>query len=503
MATAYLKNGKLYVGYMDVTIGRQRCERAPKELGVDKDLGLRYAEKIEEKLRAQAEIVGKKAGPLTVQIWFADWSKRRRAEGLSSADDDERRIRIHVLQANPEFADMPLDAVRRRHTKALLSKLKAKIGTEKEKLGARTVRNIWGALSSMFEDAVDSEVLSANPCKLKRGSLPKRSDKDATWRSTAIFARREIEQIVVDDRTPWDRRMFYAACFFAGGARFGEAAARRWRDYDPELRPLGRLKIETSYSTKTKKEKNVKTEVARNVPVHPVYAALLAEWKLSGWEQLMGRAPSPDDLIVPSREGAFRNANHMLHRFHEDLERIGLRPRRLHDLRRTFISLCREDGANKELLRWVTHGVTSDVMDTYTTPTWEALCSQVSVLKLDFRRGEVIALPKAAAGGGGGSGGGGDGGDHTGSNDEPVAVTTLLPAAAVKGREGSEGAASTIHHAAPFATLRADDHREAAKGVLVGNFQVPSAPPIKLLKLLRFLSRDGLLLQRRPFTGAF
>ncbi len=325
MATDYLKNGKLYVGYMDATIGRQRCERAPKELGADKDLGLRYAEKIEEKLRTQAEIVGKKAGPLTVRIWFADWSKRRRAEGLSSAEDDERRIRIHVLQANPEFADMPLDAVRRRHTKALLSKLKAKIGTEKERLGARTVRNIWGALSSMFEDAVDSEVLSANPCKLKRGSLPKRSDKDATWRSTAIFARREIEQIVVDDQTPWDRRMFYAACFFAGGARFGEAAARRWRDYDPELRPLGRLKIETSYSTKTKKEKNVKTEVARNVPVHPVYAALLAEWKLSGWEQLMGRAPGPDDLIVPSREGAFRNANHMLHRFHEDLERIGLR----------------------------------------------------------------------------------------------------------------------------------------------------------------------------------
>jgi len=480
MATAYLKNGKLYVGYMDATIGRQRCERAPKELGADKDLGLKYAKKIEEKLRAQAEIVGKQAGPLTVRIWFSDWSKRRKNEGISSADDDERRIRIHVLQASPEFAEMPLDAVRRRHTKALLSRLKAKIGTEKDKLGARTVRNIWGALSSMFEDAVDSEVISANPCKLKRGSLPKRSDKDATWRSTAIFTRREVEQIVIDDRIPWDRRMFYAACFFAGGARFGEAAARRWRDYDPELRPLGRLKIETSYSTKTKKEKNVKTEVARHVPVHPVYAALLAEWKLSGWEQLIGRAPSPDDLIVPSREGAFRNANHMLHRFHEDLERIGLRPRRLHDLRRTFISLCREDGANKELLRWVTHGVSADVMDTYTTPTWEALCSQVAILKLDLRRGEVIALPQAApSGGDNGGGGGGGGGDPTDSDDEHVAVTTLLPAQAVKGCEGSERPVSMIRELAHLAILRTDDHREISKDILVGNIQVPSATPFK------------------------
>jgi len=78
-----------------------------------------------------------------------------------------------------------------------------------------------------------------NPCKLKRGSLPMRTDKDVKWRSTAIFTRREIEQIFVDDRIPWDRRMCYAACYFAGGARFGEAAARRWRDYDRERDPLG------------------------------------------------------------------------------------------------------------------------------------------------------------------------------------------------------------------------------------------------------------------------
>src|SRR5258708_1236662 len=29
VATAYIKSGKLYVGYMDATLGKQRCERAP------------------------------------------------------------------------------------------------------------------------------------------------------------------------------------------------------------------------------------------------------------------------------------------------------------------------------------------------------------------------------------------------------------------------------------------------------------------------------------------
>ena len=128
---------------------------------------------------------------------FADWWKRRLQEGVSSADDDETRIRLHIIEANPAFADTPLDAVRRRHTKAILSKLKSKIGCAKDQLGTRTFRNIWGALSSMFEDAVDTELISANPCKLKRGSLPKRTDKNAAWRSTAIFTKREIEQLLV------------------------------------------------------------------------------------------------------------------------------------------------------------------------------------------------------------------------------------------------------------------------------------------------------------------
>jgi hypothetical protein len=76
-----------------------------------------------------------------------------------------------------------------------------------------------------------------------------------------------------------DRRVLYGLPFL-GATRFGEASARTWRDYDP--------------------------------------------------------ACSPEDLIVPSRRGKHRNANHMLRRFHEDLTRPGLRVRRQDDARRTL-----------------------------------------------------------------------------------------------------------------------------------------------------------------------
>ena len=46
--------------------------------------------------------------------------------------------------------------------------------------------------------------------------------------------------------------------------------------------------------------RRTKTGVVRHVPVHPVLAAMLAEWKLTGWPALMGRRPEPDDLILPT-----------------------------------------------------------------------------------------------------------------------------------------------------------------------------------------------------------
>ena len=54
--------------------------------------------------------------------------------------------------------------------------------------------------------------------------------------------------------------------------------------------------------------------------------------------------------------------------FHvNDLARLGYRPRRVHDLRRTFISLALADGARKDVLRWITHGPEGDIVDLYTT----------------------------------------------------------------------------------------------------------------------------------------
>jgi integrase len=90
--------------------------------------------------------------------------------------------------------------------------------------------------------------------------------------------------------------------------------------------------------------------------VHPSLAKILIKWRDEGWREMMGRAPTPDDLVVPcpAREkfaaGRMSDKNYSRKRLMEDLTVFGLRHRRGHDLRRTMISLARRDGARKDIL---------------------------------------------------------------------------------------------------------------------------------------------------------
>jgi hypothetical protein len=57
-----------------------------------------------------------------------------------------------------------------------------------------------------------------------------------------------------------------------------------------------------------------------------------------------------------------------------------------------MITLAREDGADKEILRLCTHGAaTGDVMELYTSFGWARLCAQVSVMKIQLPRSSGAA----------------------------------------------------------------------------------------------------------------
>ena len=402
MGTIFPRGNRLWLKFKDEN-GAWRNKSSGYTLG-QMPKAKKLLHEVEAKITAAKDGGYTETGPATVASYAQKWLALRDQDGLSSARDDRTRITKHVL---PRIGHMLLDEVRPRHIKRLVKDVGAKpvrLHPHKKttgKLAPRTVRNIYGALRTMMADAVGDELIDSNPCQLRPKDLPKKKDKDPTWRAGAVFTRQEVETLISDERTPEDRRTLYALIFMAGGMRFGEAAALRWSMYDTAAEPLGRLTLSISYNTHTGQEKGLKTEVPRQVPVHPTLASVLAQWRLRGWEAMMGRKPTQDDLIVPSRLGRCRSVNHGLKKFLKDLKRLGLRKRRQHDLRRSFISLAIGDGARKDILRWITHGPSGDIMDQYTTLPWESRCAEMSKLKIGLLKGQVIALPKVAEIGGG------------------------------------------------------------------------------------------------------
>ena len=84
---------------------------------------------------------------------------------------------------------------------------------------------------------------------------------------------------------------------------------------------------------------------------------------------------------VPSWRGEHRRDPVVHAQRLENVVLLGLRGRRVHDTRRTFISLALADGADRDKLAWVTHGPKGDIVSLYTTLPWESLCTEVAKLK--------------------------------------------------------------------------------------------------------------------------
>jgi integrase len=361
--------------------------RGPAEEGKAKKLLAEFIRLREAKvaLEGAADV-----GPLTVRRWCGRWLEGRTKKGVditpyrSYADN-------HVL---PVIGDMRLDTVKVEHIEQVMDAMADK------GLAPKTRLNVYRAMHAMFRRALKAKLLEHSPVEMDDEDLPARIDADPEWRATAVFTRAEVGQIISDERIPFDRRVFYAISFLAG-PRFGEVSGLHVRHYDPHRRPLGSLLVALSFNSKTKQLKETKAKKPRLVPVHPVLARILGDWLAWGFEEWMGRPPRADDPLVPGRWWktrqkpsrpppaalGHRRGPNMYERFQADLKRIGLRGRRQHDDRRTFISLAREDLASKDLIRLVTHGPEGDIIDVYSEISWPSLCAEVAKLRVELPPG--------------------------------------------------------------------------------------------------------------------
>ncbi len=384
MSSIYAKGGRLY---FRLKIGEKwKGLRTDFKVGQERAAGV-MLEQMERTRTAGGEIVP--GGPVTVAAFAKTWLERRRSEVITWKND-ESALRLRVLKA---IGHMRLDEVRPRHLITMVNEWK-------RTLAPRTIYSDYSVVSALFRDACLDDLLTSTPCMLKKRQLGPKVDKDPEWRSKAQFTTTEVRRLISDDRIPMDRRVFYALEALAG-LRLGEVSGLLWRNcgVQPEHPPLGMVLVAFSYGRPFPKG-----NVCRPVPIHPTLATMLAEWKLHGWAQLMGRQPTPDDLVVPrvpgtsSRFGPWRRKGYVYDHFENDLKMMGLRHRRSHDLRRTFISLARSAGAMTDILRRATHKPPTEVIEGYTTYEWEVVCREVLKLRIEQETGEaIVVIPGTSA----------------------------------------------------------------------------------------------------------
>jgi integrase len=409
--TSYLKNGKWYVGIRlrdgrkwatpcppredGGVVNRQHASHVAWKLQQDYDAGRWDPEAAPKEAPAKTKSTEPAATtpapaeePVTVLAHARAWIKTKR---YGSADKDKKRIEFYLAAA--PLASMRIAEVRPRHVLAFIQWLSDRPSARGGKLSARSVRNVYDVVRRAFASAVIEDLIVASPCAPLSNALPTLQDKHPGARETWLFTREEVERLIADEALLPDRRVTYAILFLTG-ARWGELAALRWRDWNPDARPLGRLTISRAIEPLTKREKGTKTGAVKRVPVHPVLAEVLSAWKAKGFEAVFGRAPETDDFIMPSRRFTPRGVDNGNRYLHEDCKKLGLPPRHIHCTRRTFISLAQDDGGEPMKLKWVTHAPPRAVFDQYTTLQWKTLCAEVAKLEITLRRpAGAVVLP--------------------------------------------------------------------------------------------------------------
>jgi len=301
---------------------------------------------------------------ITVAGYAVRWLEQKRKRQLHTVRDTEAHLRLHIL---PAIGEVPLTELRPHHVRDLVMDVIAK------GKAPRTCRHVFSTVHAMCACAVADELIASNPCVLQPGVLPPNLDADPTWRTTALRTRDQAQQIISDKRIPWDRRVLYGLKL-VGALRHTEAATLRWSQLVPR-EPLAAIILPRT-----------KSKTPREVPIHVTLGAMIQEWYERGWAKHFKRAPRLDDLVVPTRNMRVRAAPESQKAYLRDCQRLGLRRGRGHDLRRTFITLARCDGADESILQVVTHGPpASAIMDIYTSFPWEVLCREVAKLQLSRR----------------------------------------------------------------------------------------------------------------------
>jgi hypothetical protein len=320
-------------------------------------------------------------GEHTASTWVVEWSGSRSARGKKT---DQRRIEMHFCTF-ADFGKRKLRDFRPQHFREWAAHGRSLVAAAK--MEAKTFRNVYGVVHTMFHDAVVNEKIAVNPCVLSRSDLPARRA-----RKGRRYEDEESRELVWSTLLPTDVRMLFCLLSYTG-ERVGEGCGHIWSNWDPDSEPLGALTLEWAYDRLPLKSTRDK-ERPRVIPVHPELAKALEWWKREGWAEFYGRPPRPEDPIIPN---FFKKGHHteksVYHRSRDAFTEANLAWKAHHACRHAFMTTTRRRGAIELYIERITHNASGSMVDHYTHTEWDPLCDVV--MRLPWKRLPAAILPIA------------------------------------------------------------------------------------------------------------
>jgi integrase len=204
-------------------------------------------------------------------------------------------LKNHV---RPELGALALPSITRGQVKSLLAK-KREAGLSKD-----TVRLIRAAISALFSDAVDSELVPWNPAaKIGRARGRKSPDSVSTSERRQNIKAMSGEQLETFLKAAARERLGLLFLFLADtGVRPGEAFALRW----PEVDIMGRQVHIKRAIARGKRIKDTKTNTDRYVDLTPRLAKALDVYQTQIEKKALETGREAPDLVSERRRHAVR-----------------------------------------------------------------------------------------------------------------------------------------------------------------------------------------------------
>jgi integrase len=375
---------KFHKGAWWIFINHQGRRKA-KRIG-DRETAHEVARKIRQRLALGDLRLLASEPSETLRVYAGRWLVTGEAQRKASTQRFYRfNLNLHIL---PALGDRPIASIKRKHCRELL------ISCQQKGLKPASLRGVNRTLSVVLSQAVDDELLPANPA-FRMGKHVRAGDENAPS-EIQPFTREEAYRFLQVAETKFPEWYPFFLCALRTGMRLGELLALQWGDLDLNARAADvRRNLVAGRITTTKNRQRRRVDLSKHLT--DTLRSLRTKRKAASLKSGSPLAP----WVFCNRDGEPLDGDNLRKRvFYRILELTKVREIRFHDLRHTYASHLIQQGESlayvKEQLGHSSIQVTVDIYG-HLIPS----ANRAAVDKLDaqpVRNPDATDSPQASTG---------------------------------------------------------------------------------------------------------